>query len=179
MTRRQKIRESRSNPAAEEQRTTAPGGYLGVDMFFVLRRYVLNAINWRAARAGHFSVVRYYGRRARKASPGVWLGAMVAAVDDLISRLERAGKFVVLTGPIATPRSDVASIVGRQMAFHGVSERRTSVDLADFVPRFGDVLNHFGGACGYGCARPDRARCVAAHCKFLITGSPCLPTATT
>ena len=55
-----------------------PGGYLGVDMFFVLSGYLITAIIWREAREARFSVVRFYDRRIRRIMPALLL-LLVAA----------------------------------------------------------------------------------------------------
>src|SRR5208337_728758 len=43
--------------------------------------------------------------------------AFAAALDDLIDRLRRSGKRVVLIGPIAEPGFDVASTLSRELAY--------------------------------------------------------------
>src|ERR1700723_2002579 len=48
-----------------------PGGYLGVDMFFVVSGYLITSIVWREARDGQFSVVRFYDRRIRRIMPAL------------------------------------------------------------------------------------------------------------
>src|ERR1022692_2556176 len=41
-------------------RTASPGGYLGVDIFFVLSGYLITSILWREVQEGSFSIVRFY-----------------------------------------------------------------------------------------------------------------------
>ena len=65
-----------------------------------------------------------------------WWGAL----DDLIVRLQLAGKRVVLIGPIAKRGWDVASVLSRQLSF-------------------GRLIN-----------RPDRVQCSAEHCDYLLDG---------
>jgi peptidoglycan/LPS O-acetylase OafA/YrhL len=48
-----------------------PGGYLGVDVFFVLSGYLITSIVWREASDGQFSVVRFYDRRIRRIVPAL------------------------------------------------------------------------------------------------------------
>ena len=51
--------------------------------------------------------------------------ALISALDDLIDRLQRMGKQVVLIGPIAEPGWNVASTLSRQLAFgHAPIARR-------------------------------------------------------
>ncbi len=48
-----------------------PGGYLGVDMFFVLSGYLITAIIHREAQAQQFSLRRFYERRIRRIMPAL------------------------------------------------------------------------------------------------------------
>jgi peptidoglycan/LPS O-acetylase OafA/YrhL len=48
-----------------------PGGYLGVDIFFVLSGYLITSIIWREICDGSFSIVRFYDRRVRRIMPAL------------------------------------------------------------------------------------------------------------
>jgi peptidoglycan/LPS O-acetylase OafA/YrhL len=54
------------------------GGYVGVDVFFVISGYLITTIIVREIRDGRFSIVRFYERRARRILPA--LAAVVLAV---------------------------------------------------------------------------------------------------
>jgi peptidoglycan/LPS O-acetylase OafA/YrhL len=54
-----------------------PGGYLGVDMFFVLSGFLITAIIWREIRGHRFSVIRFYDRRIRRIMPALLLVLLV------------------------------------------------------------------------------------------------------
>jgi peptidoglycan/LPS O-acetylase OafA/YrhL len=54
-------------------RTASPGGYLGVDIFFVLSGYLITSILWREVQEGSFSIVRFYDRRVRRIMPALLL----------------------------------------------------------------------------------------------------------
>ncbi len=43
-----------------------PGGYVGVDIFFVISGYLITGILIREIDAGTFSLARFYGRRIRR-----------------------------------------------------------------------------------------------------------------
>jgi peptidoglycan/LPS O-acetylase OafA/YrhL len=48
-----------------------PGGYLGVDIFFVLSGYLITNIIWQEAISKRFSVARFYERRCRRILPAL------------------------------------------------------------------------------------------------------------
>ncbi len=48
-----------------------PGGYLGVDIFFVISGYLITNIIWREALQREFSIARFYERRIRRILPAL------------------------------------------------------------------------------------------------------------
>jgi peptidoglycan/LPS O-acetylase OafA/YrhL len=48
-----------------------PGGYLGVDVFFVLSGYLITNVIWREALNGRLSIVQFYERRIRRILPAL------------------------------------------------------------------------------------------------------------
>lgn len=54
-----------------------PGGYVGVDIFFVISGYLITRIVYTEACAGRFSFARFYERRARRLLPALFV--MIAA----------------------------------------------------------------------------------------------------
>ena len=48
-----------------------PGGYLGVDIFFVLSGFLITNIIWRECLHGKFSIGRFYERRVRRIMPAL------------------------------------------------------------------------------------------------------------
>jgi len=96
--------------------------------------------------------------------------ALISAIDDLIDRLHRMAKKVVLIGPLDEPGWDVASTLSRQIAFHHPLDRPTSVPAAQFMQRFGAAIRHFEARRDIGFARPDRVECPADRCFYLIDG---------
>jgi hypothetical protein len=96
--------------------------------------------------------------------------ALVAALDDVIDQLHRAGKQVVLIGPIAQPNWDIASFVSRQLAFHRPVNRVTYLPAAEFTRRFESAIRHFEARGDVGFARPDRVQCRAERCFYLLDG---------
>lgn len=52
------------------------GGYVGVDVFFVISGYLITTIIDREVQAGRFSLLSFYDRRARRILPALWLVAL-------------------------------------------------------------------------------------------------------
>lgn len=65
-------------------RNSLPGGYLGVDIFFVLSGYLITAIIWREISAGDFSLIRFYGRRIRRILPALMAMLIIVSAASLV-----------------------------------------------------------------------------------------------
>ena len=65
-------------------KTALPGGYFGVDMFFVLSGYLITSIIWREISLGEFSVVRFYDRRIRRIAPALLLVLVATTVGATV-----------------------------------------------------------------------------------------------
>jgi peptidoglycan/LPS O-acetylase OafA/YrhL len=65
-------------------KSAAPGGYLGVDMFFVLSGYLITAIIWLEIRERKFSIVRFYDRRIRRIMPALLLLLLVTTLVSVL-----------------------------------------------------------------------------------------------
>ncbi|MGH6812024.1 MAG: acyltransferase family protein [Methylocella sp.] len=57
-----------------------PGGYLGVDMFFVLSGFLITSIIWSEAQDLRFSIVRFYDRRIRRIMPALLLLSLMTTL---------------------------------------------------------------------------------------------------
>lgn len=68
------------------------GGFIGVDVFFVISGYLITGIIWRELRSGNFSPISFYARRIRRIFPA--LIVVLAAVMAL-------GWFTLLPNPLA------------------------------------------------------------------------------
>lgn len=65
-------------------RRSLPGGYLGVDIFFVLSGFLITSIIWREISAGDFSLARFYGRRIRRILPALMVLLLIVGVTSLL-----------------------------------------------------------------------------------------------
>ncbi|MBV9696007.1 MAG: acyltransferase, partial [Gammaproteobacteria bacterium] len=78
-----------------------PGGYLGVDVFFVLSGYLITAIIFREISSGAFSLRRFYERRLRRIMPALLclllLATVLAAVCLLPSDLSAYARSLLAT----------------------------------------------------------------------------------
>jgi peptidoglycan/LPS O-acetylase OafA/YrhL len=61
-----------------------PGGYLGVDIFFVLSGYLITNVIWREALNKQFSVARFYERRVRRILPALVVLLIVVSACALM-----------------------------------------------------------------------------------------------
>jgi peptidoglycan/LPS O-acetylase OafA/YrhL len=92
------------------------------------------------------------------------------ALDDLIDRLHRMGKRVVLIGPIAEPGWSVASILSRQIAFGHKADRPLFLPASEFEQRFGPLIRHFEARGDISFARVDEVQCLAERCYYVLDG---------
>ena len=81
-----------------------PGGYVGVDIFFVISGYLITRIIWNEADEGRFSFANFYLRRIRRIAPAFLVvvaatlaaGALLLLPDDL-ARLARSATWSALS----------------------------------------------------------------------------------
>jgi len=59
-------------------KSTLPGGYLGVDIFFVLSGFLITSIIWSEMLLGKFTLAHFYERRIRRILPALFLVLIVA-----------------------------------------------------------------------------------------------------
>lgn len=72
--------------------TQMSGGYIGVDVFFVISGFLITGILVRELNAGQFSLLGFYERRARRILPALFLVLLVTAL---------VGAFVMLPYELA------------------------------------------------------------------------------
>lgn len=69
-----------------------PGGFIGVDVFFVISGYLITGIIWRELRSGNFSPFSFYARRIRRIFP---------ALIVVLTAVMALGWFTLLPNPLA------------------------------------------------------------------------------
>jgi peptidoglycan/LPS O-acetylase OafA/YrhL len=60
-----------------------PGGYLGVDIFFVLSGFLITSIVWSDITTERFSIVRFYDRRLRRIMPAMLVLLVITTLTAL------------------------------------------------------------------------------------------------
>ncbi|GGR54510.1 peptidoglycan/LPS O-acetylase OafA/YrhL [Nocardioides luteus] len=80
------------------------GGFLGVDLFFVLSGFLITGLLLREAEAGRISLVGFWGRRLRRLFPAV--AGMLVVVTLTVWVLQRVGIAGVGADLVRTTRSD-------------------------------------------------------------------------
>jgi peptidoglycan/LPS O-acetylase OafA/YrhL len=71
--------------------TWLPGGFVGVDIFFVISGYLISSIILRESAAGNFSFLRFYERRLRRIIPALLVVLIVTvAVFQVIALPDQA-----------------------------------------------------------------------------------------
>jgi peptidoglycan/LPS O-acetylase OafA/YrhL len=77
------------------------GGFVGVDVFFVISGYLITLIIWNEIEGERFSIGRFYERRARRILPALYTVLLVSAILAwflmLPEQLENFGQSVVAT----------------------------------------------------------------------------------
>ena len=61
-----------------------PGGFLGVDMFFVISGYLISSILTKDAQVSGVSITRFYERRIRRIAPALLVLLLVTSVVSAI-----------------------------------------------------------------------------------------------
>lgn len=78
-----------------------PGGYLGVDVFFVISGFLITSILLRDLENDNFSIVRFYERRCRRILPALFLVTTLSAIPAVFlllpSQLTEYGRSLVAT----------------------------------------------------------------------------------
>ncbi len=75
-----------------------PGGFIGVDIFFVISGFLISTILFNSLEQNRFSFLDFYSRRARRIFPGLVLVLLVCLLFGwfmlLTDEYERLGKHV-------------------------------------------------------------------------------------
>jgi peptidoglycan/LPS O-acetylase OafA/YrhL len=63
------------------------GGFIGVDLFFVISGYLISTIVWRALDEGRFSLRHFYAQRIRRLAPALMAVQLVVFVGAFVCLL--------------------------------------------------------------------------------------------
>jgi hypothetical protein len=96
---------------------------------------------------------------------------MIESLDRLIAHFKQEGKTVVLVGPVATPNSEMASILARQMAFHNKIEEPLFLPQSTFMASEGEVIAHYSQRDDMIFIRPDLIQCEQGRCDYIRDGA--------
>ena len=127
-------------------------------------RTAIMAFNWQVV---DNPLLDASGRRAALQGSA----AILAGLDETITRLRAAGKTVIVIGPVAAPGWDVASIASRRLAFGHELDRPLFEDASHFSAHYGALIDGLSRRVDIVFVRPDRAQCRAGRCDFVRDGA--------
>lgn len=61
------------------------GGYVGVDVFFVISGYLITGLLWKEVRVGELSLSRFYLRRVRRLAPALLVVSLATSVGAFLA----------------------------------------------------------------------------------------------
>lgn len=96
--------------------------------------------------------------------------AIEEGLDGTIDALSNAGKNVVLIGPLAAPGYDVASIVGRKLAFGQPIDVPLSKSAAEFYLSYKGAIDKYSNDARVTFVRPDLVQCDDSECAYIKDG---------
>jgi peptidoglycan/LPS O-acetylase OafA/YrhL len=96
--------------------------------------------------------------------------AMTIALDATIDRLHKAGKQVLLVGPIAVPGKPVASIISRELAFGRPLTVDQSIPQNTFLREWAPTIAHFALRPDIDFVRADAVECQGGQCAYFRDG---------
>jgi len=99
-----------------------PGGYLGVDIFFVISGYLITSLIARSVRVGTFSFAGFYYRRARRLLPAAYVTLIVciALSPFLLTSIEMRDFAMQVLGTVTFTGNLV--LLGQTGYFEGAAE---------------------------------------------------------
>ncbi|MFN2284634.1 MAG: acyltransferase family protein [Anaerolineae bacterium] len=73
-----------------------PGGFVGVDVFFIISGFLITSIIWRELSFENFSIARFYERRARRILPALFVVILFSAIcATLVFTPEELTRFAI------------------------------------------------------------------------------------
>jgi peptidoglycan/LPS O-acetylase OafA/YrhL len=148
------------------------GGYIGVDVFFVISGFLITSIILSELTEGKFSSARFYERRARRILPALfmmlficlpfaWLWMMPAQFKDFLQSL--AGVVFFASNFIFWGESNYFASAAEEMPLLHTWSLAVEEQYYIIIPLFLGFLWRYGRAVSF------RAIVVLAICSFLLT----------
>ena len=72
------------------------GGYVGVDVFFVISGYLITTIIIKELNNDTFSIKRFYERRARRILPALIFVILISSIISFVTHLESFNRGTIL-----------------------------------------------------------------------------------
>ena len=86
-----------------------PGGFIGVDIFFVISGYLISGIIFKELAAGEFSFLHFYSRRVRRIFPALFLVLLASCIAGWVVLL--ADEYALLGKHVAAGAGFIQNLV--------------------------------------------------------------------
>lgn len=120
---------------------------------------VIFAFNW------DFTEKTLYFRDGSRANASD-IDGVLSNLDSVLEKFSALGKKVILVGPIAIPGIDIASIVGRALAFGRDADVPLSQSTLSFYEKWSASIQKYSASADLIFVRPDLVQCSGERCEY-------------